>query len=57
MRVFTPELYVYISNSDYIFLVAKNDENENFEIIMISNIHEAINLMIVNNNNTIFNKC
>ena len=27
MRVFTPELYVYISNSDYIFLVAKKDEN------------------------------
>ena len=33
MRVFTPELYVYISNSDYIFLVANKDENENFEII------------------------
>ena len=33
MRVFTPELYVYISDSDYIFLVANKDENENFEII------------------------
>ena len=33
MRVFTPELYVYISYSDYIFLVANKDENENFEII------------------------
>ncbi len=39
MRIFSPELYVKISDSDYIFLVANKDENENFEIIYKNTVH------------------